>query len=208
MRIEAEDDRVFVVVEGEVGDAGHGFAPEQVEAEACSFLFVECRFEAGAQLLHALCVFGLAGAADVQDIELGMPFADGGEHPGDGGQRFGGEIGGEEDFFELELRTCGGRAGADDEYGTADGVEDLLSGRAEEEPRNAAAAVGADDEHIDVVLLDEVANDVGDFAFFDPAAELDALEFVGPGEAGQVLIAVAASSFFGGGDHLGEVGKF
>jgi hypothetical protein len=48
-------------------------------------------------------------------------------------------------------------------------VEHLLRDRAEQEARQAAAAVRAEDEQVDVAIADKVAGDFGDFALLDAA---------------------------------------
>src|ERR1700728_1837577 len=154
-------------------------------------------------------MFGIAGSADVQDIEFGVPLLDRGERPRKGGgQRFMGEIGGEEHLLQLQLGPCARSAGSDDQHRTANRVEDLLGNGAEDQSGKTAAAMRADHQHVDPMVLHKAVDDFGNLALLDPALEFHAVEQVGARESRHILIAVTAGGLVDRGHHFGNIREF
>lgn len=163
--------------------------------------------EPGGELVHRVAMGGVAGFADVEEVEGGVPLGCGGERPGDSGERFRGEVGGEEHALELELRTGSGGAWADGEDGAANRVKHLLGDGATEQARETGAAVSTEDEQIDAVLADEGAGEVGDFSLLDPGMDGEAVEAMVVTEAGEEAVVVAVGGVGEGGHELGGHGE-
>lgn len=204
MRLSPEDDEVVVMAGGELEDAFSGIAGDDA---ALRVGVVEALVKAAAELVHGGSMRGILRGADVEDVEPGMPLADSGEDKGHCGEGLRGKVRGEEDTLELEVGTRAGRTRSDGEDRTEDEMEDLLGDGAEEKTGKAASSVGAKDEEVDVVVADEGAGHLSDFALLHPAPTVDAVEAVLALEAAEQVVTVAVGHLGEGGQHIRRIGE-